>query len=122
MRFRKAPYRLIDCIIASPPELGPAFLNKVDLNHAYMRIWVRLEDIPSVAFLVPKTTPEEEQLVGFHSSIPMGYVEYAALFCATNETVKYHAIDTLPQRNTTPSHPLESLAETDASLTDMGGV
>ena len=53
-----------------------------------MRIWVRLEDIPSVAFLVPKATPDEEQLVGFHLSIPMGYVESAAFFCATTETVK----------------------------------
>ena len=57
MRFRKALYRVIDCILRARPELGPTFLNKVDLADAYMRIWVRLEDIPSVALLVLKATP-----------------------------------------------------------------
>ena len=66
MRFGKALYRIIYCILAAPPKLGPASLNKVDIEDAYMRIWVRLEDIPLVAFLVPKATPNEEQLVGFH--------------------------------------------------------
>ena len=80
MRFGKALYRLIDCILEVPPELGPAFLNKVNLADVYIRIWVHLEDIPSVDFLVPKATPEEEQLVRFHLSIPMGYVESAAFF------------------------------------------
>ena len=47
MHFRKSIYRLIDCILAAPPKLGPTFLNKVDLADAYMRIWVRLEEIPS---------------------------------------------------------------------------
>ena len=74
MRFGKALHRIIDCILVAPPKLGPTFLNKVDLAYAYMRIWVRLEDIPLVAFLVPNATPDEDQLVGFHLSIPMGYV------------------------------------------------
>ena len=60
MRFGKALYRVIDCILTAPPKLGPTFINKVDLADAYMRIWVRLEDIPSVAILVPKSTPYEE--------------------------------------------------------------
>ena len=46
-----------------------------------MRIWVRTEDIPSVAFLIPKETADKEQLVGFHLSIAMGYMESAAFFC-----------------------------------------
>ena len=83
MRFVKSLYRVIHCILTAPPKLGPTLLNKVDLADAYMRIWVRLEDIPSVAFLLPKATPDEEQIVGFHLSIPMEYVESAAFFCAT---------------------------------------
>ena len=110
LRFVKALYRVIDCILNAPPELGPTFLNKVDLADAYMRIWVRLEDIPSVAFFVPKATPEESELVGFHLSIPMGYVESAAFFCATTETVKDRALDTLSTRHTAPPHHLENLA------------
>ena len=77
------------------PHLGPTFLSKVDLTDAHMRIWVSLEDIPLVAFLVPKATPDEEQLVGFHLSIPMGYVESAAFFCATTKTVKERTLETL---------------------------
>ena len=80
MQFGKALYRVIDCILKAPPKLGPTFLNKVYLANAYMHIWVYLKDIPSVAFLVPKATPDEEQLVGFHLSIPMGYVESATFF------------------------------------------
>ena len=80
MRFGKSLYRFIDCILNAPPKLAPTFLKKVDLSDAYMRIWVQIEDIPSVAFLVPKATPDEEQLVGFHLLIPMGYVESDAFF------------------------------------------
>ena len=36
------------------PALGTVFLIKFDLADAYMHIWVRLVDIPSVAFLVPR--------------------------------------------------------------------
>ena len=112
MRFGKALYRVIDCILAAPPKLGPAFLNKVYLSNAYMHIWVRLEDIPLVAFLVPKATPDEEQLVGLHLSIPMGYMESATFFCATTETVNDRTLDTLSMRHTAPPHHLEDLADT----------
>ena len=58
IHFGKSLYRAIDCVLAAPPKLGLTFLNKVDLADACMSIWVHLEDIPSVAFLVPKSTPE----------------------------------------------------------------
>ena len=64
MRFGKALYREIDCILAAPPKLGPALINKLDLADAYMCIWVCLRDIPSVAFLVPKATPNDFPSVG----------------------------------------------------------
>ena len=78
---------------------------------------VRLEDIPSVAFLVPKATPNEEQLVGFHLSIPMGYVESSAFFCATTETVKDITLDTLATHHTAPPHHLEDLSDTNPPQT-----
>ena len=55
MCFVKSLYKLIDCILVAPPKLGPTFLNKVDLADAYMRIWVRLKEKPSVVFLLPKS-------------------------------------------------------------------
>ena len=112
MRFGKSLYSVINCILAAPPKLGPTFFNKVYLADAYMRIWVRLEDIPSVAFLISKSTPEEDQLVGFHLSIPMRSVESAAFFCATTETVKDRKLDTLFTRHNVPPHQLTDLADT----------
>ena len=112
MRFGKLLYRIIDCILAAPPKLGPTFLDKVDIEDAYMRIWVHLEDIPSIAFLVPKATPNGDQQVGFHLSIPMGYVESPAFFCATTKTVKDRTLDTLSTRHTAPSHHLKDLVDT----------
>ena len=111
MRFGKALYEVIDCILNSSPKLGPTFLSKVDLVDAYMRIWVRLEDIPLVASLVPKATPDEEHLLGFHLAIPTGYVESAAFFCATTKIFKDRVLDTLSTRLTLPPHHLENLAE-----------
>ena len=106
MCFGKAIYRMIDCILEAPPKLVPTFLNELDIVDAYMRIWVRLEDILSVAFLVPKSTPEEDQLVGFHLSIPMGYVYSSAFLCTTTETFKDLTLDTLSTRHTAPSYHL----------------
>ena len=63
-------------------------------------------------FLVPKATPKEDQVVRFHLSIPMGYVESTAFFCTTTETVKNRALDTLSTRHTAPHRHLENLAET----------
>ena len=65
-----------------------------------------------MAFLVPKATPDEDQIVGFHLSIPIGDLESAAFFCATTKTVKDRVLDTLSTRHTTPPRHLENLAET----------
>ena len=51
-------------------------------------------------------------MVGFHLSITMGYVESAAFFCATTETVKERTLDTLSTRHTAPPNHLENLADT----------
>ena len=46
-----------------------------------------MEGIPSVAFLIPKKTPRDTQLVGFHISLPMGYIYSATYFCMATETL-----------------------------------
>ena len=66
-----------------------------------------------------KATPEENQLVGFHLSITMGYVESAALFCATTETVKDRTLDSLSTRHNTPPHHLEDLSDTKPPQTSV---
>ena len=45
-----------------------------------MRLWVHLEDTPFVEFLVPRKKHTDDQLVGFHLALPMGYVESAPFF------------------------------------------
>ena len=42
-----------------------------------MRLWVQMEYVLSVAFLIPKKIPTDPQLVGFYLSLPMGYIDSA---------------------------------------------
>ena len=58
----------------------PVYLGKVYLADDYMWMWVRLEDTPSVAFLVPWKKPNDEELVGFHLDLPMGYMDSTPFF------------------------------------------
>ena len=63
-----------------------------------MRLWLRMEDVPSVAFLIPKKNPSDTQLVGFHISLPMGYVYNTLYFCMATETVDDLANKAISQR------------------------
>ena len=54
MYFGIALRRPRDFILGEELDIGPTFLSNVDLADAYMRIWVRLSDVPTVVFLVPK--------------------------------------------------------------------
>ena len=45
-----------------------------------MRLWVRTEDVLSIAFLFLKKTPRYTNLVGLHLSLPMGYINSAPYF------------------------------------------
>ena len=59
MRFGGALLRILKQALTAHPRLGPVYLSKVNLEDTYMRLWVRMEDFPSVAFLVPKKTPRD---------------------------------------------------------------
>ena len=56
IRFRGALLRIIKKVLSADPRLGPFYLRNIDLADSYMRLWVRMEDVPSVAFLIPKKT------------------------------------------------------------------
>ena len=83
---------------------------KIDLSDAYMRVWIRLEDVAKLAFVVPPLPGDTEPLIGFHLSLPMGYVESAPFFCIVTETIA-DLVNENGQRFTHP-HPLEALAAT----------
>ena len=48
------------------------YLSKVDLDDAYMRSWMMMEDVPSIAFLIPKKTPATCSWWGFTYPSPWG--------------------------------------------------
>ena len=75
MNFRGTLHRITRQVLTADPWLVLVYLGKVDLSKAYMRIWVRIEDTSSVDFLLPKKMTQEKQLVGFHSSLPLGFVD-----------------------------------------------
>ena len=84
-------------------------MSKTDLTDAYMRVWVKIDDVPKLAFAIPLTPGDQEQLIGFHLSLPMGYIESTPFFCAVSKTVADFANHS--ERHTAP-HKLENLAAT----------
>ena len=87
MNFGGALLRILKQVLTSDPRLGPLYLSKPDLEDACMRLWVRMEDLPSVAFLTPKNNPSNTQLLGFHLYLSMRYINSASYFCMTTYTV-----------------------------------
>ena len=96
------------------PRIGPVYLGKVDLADAYMRLWVRLEDTPSMTFLIPSKTPTNKQLFVFHLYLPMGYVDNTPFFCLSMETIKDMANAAMDECHMDLTHPLEVLANSPA--------
>ena len=74
MRLERVLHRLLYFIVEAEPQLSLYFKSKVDLEDAYMRIWVRLNYNPSVTLLMTNEKKHKEQLVVFYVSILMGYV------------------------------------------------
>ena len=109
MQFGRALPRLLRHIVNADPRLGPVFMSKTDLSDAYMRVWIRIEDVPKLAFVIPEAPGDRDVLVGFHLSCPMGYVESAPLFCATTETIADLANNDV---KFTHPHPLDHIADT----------
>ena len=107
MRFGGALQRILKQVLIVDPRLGPVYLSKVDLADAYMRLWVRVEDVPSLAFLISNKTPINTQLVGFHASLPMRYINSALYFFMAAETVANLANESISQREQAVGHPLK---------------
>ena len=90
-------------------------MSKTDLADAYMRVWVKIDDVPKLAFAIPPAPGDQEQLIGFHLSLSMGYIESAPFFCAASETAADFANHS--KQRTTP-HKLETLANIKPAKTD----
>ena len=84
-----------------------------------MRFWVRIEDVPSISLLLPKKNTSDTQLVGFHLSLPMGYIDSAPYFCMATDTVTDIANETIALREQANKHPLD--LSTEAKSEDDAG-
>ena len=109
MLFGQVIYCLLECILAAESYLGPAYLFKVDLECAYMNIWVRTEVVTSVDFIIPKETSDEEKLMDFHLFIPHYIHGFYLLFCTPAETVKERALKYIDIKTNIHSNPWKSL-------------
>ena len=107
MRFSGALHHILKQVITSNLLLGPFYLSRVDLLDSYMRLWVRMEVFPSVAFLFPKNTHINSHLVGFCLFLPMEYVDSAPHFCMATETVADLFNKAIAQQDVASTHPLE---------------
>ena len=115
MRFGGALLHIFKQVLINNPRLGPVYISKVDLADAYMRLWVRMEDVLSIAFLIPKKIPSDTQLVGLHLSLPMGYIDGATYFFMATETVSELANKPIYWREQDGDHPLELSAKARAA-------
>ena len=107
IRFRGALMRILEKVLTANPRLVPVYLSKVDLADTYMRLWVRMEDVLSVAFIILNKTPSNTQLVGSHLLLPMGYIDSAPYFFMATETVADLANEAISQKEQAGEHPLE---------------
>ena len=60
-------------------KLGPVYLGNLDLADAYIWLFFLLKGNLSVVFLIPRKKPVNDQLVGFHLSLPMVYMDAFAI-------------------------------------------
>ena len=73
-----------------------------------MSIWARLSNVPALELLVPKEKDSVPQLVWFHLSITMGYLEFTPLFFTATETVKDLEISGIHTWGLSPEHPFKN--------------
>ena len=74
MCFGGALQRILKQVFNTDMRIGPVCLSNVDLVEAYMRFWVRMEDVPSISFFIPNKNTGNTHLVGFHLLLPMRYI------------------------------------------------
>ena len=115
MRFGCVLQLILNKVLTTNPLLGPVYLRKVDLSNDHMRLWMRMEDVLSVAFLILKNNTRDKHLVVFHLSLPMGYIDSAPYFCMETEILAELSNETIALREQMDKHPLELSAKARAS-------
>ena len=117
MRFRGTLQCILRQVLTADPRLGLVYLRKVDMANAYIWLWVRMEDYPSITFLIPNKYPCDPQLVEFQLFLPMGYVDISPYFCMATNTVSDLANEAISRGDVASAHRLEQAAEARATRT-----
>ena len=110
MQFGRALDRILYHIRHANPRFGPVYMSKIDLSDGFYRVGLNHSAIPKLGVIFPKYD-DEEQLVAFPLTLPMGWVSSPPYFCSATETVADLA-NALPKNAALPPHPLEHLAAT----------
>ena len=109
MQFGKALLRVIYQIVHANPKYGPTYLAKYDLSDGYYRVQLSADIAACLTVLLP-TAPGEEPLAAVPLTLPMGWSESPAFFCAATETAADLANATLQSTKPVPPHRLETEA------------
>ena len=75
MQFGQTLICLFCTIISAYPRWGTDFMSKLYLEYTYMRVCFFPKDLPQLALVVPPHLLYTNTLIGFHRSLPMGYVD-----------------------------------------------
>ena len=59
MQFGGTLHHIIRRVLTPDPSIGSVYLLKVDLTDAYVQLWFRIDNTPSLDFLLPKKRPED---------------------------------------------------------------
>ena len=115
MQFGRALERIITQVVHSNPRFGPVRFLKIDIADGFYRVWLQVEDVPTLAVTIP-SLPHEPHLLALPLALPMGWTQSPPAFCAVTETIADLANRRLRRRAPRPAmpippHRLESLAD-----------
>ena len=86
MQFGRALPRLLQLIYDADPAHGPVYMTKVDVSDGFYQIWLNCDDVDKLGIVMPGLTDDDEPLIAFPLSLPMGWVESPPAFCVATET------------------------------------
>jgi hypothetical protein len=111
LQFGHTLYRILQLLQRADTRRGTAYLAKIDVADAFMRIPLFAPHIAVLGALLP-TYAGEEQLVAFPMILPMGWIESPQYLCAVTETIADMANELFAQPGRlTAHHRLDSLAD-----------
>ena len=109
MQFGRALNRVISQTVHSDPRFGPVQFIKIDIADGFYRVWLRAEDVPTLAVSIP-SLPGEPPLLALPLALPMGWTQSPPAFCTVTETIADATNALLHRRRHFPRHRLESLS------------